>query len=177
MTQNQNNQSRDEGRQDPNKQPEKKRSLFDKGKKHMKKPIIDSKNDLVYDNKHWKPIDELNPAHVDKVIEGKSPLTKMQEEQVCEGVIHLSGTFLMKHREEIVGAIEHSEKIASERDPLDKIINIETSPEKITIYTAKNQLARAIAKKLDHSYKGGALETKWSKGEKVVEIYWHKDNV
>lgn len=170
-----NNQSHDQGRQDPNKEHEKKRSAFDEGKKHMKDNVVDGKSGMVYEEKHWKKMDEMNPEHVSSFKEGESPLTKMAEGQVCEGVIHLSGDFLKQHREEIMNAINHSDQLAQERDPMDKILNIETAPDSLTIYTAKNQLARAIAKKIDHSYKGGKLDTKWSKGEKVVEIYWHKD--
>ena len=166
----------DKGFQDPNKgDRDNKRFPFDKGKKHMKDNIVDPESNLIYQDKHWKPVEKLDPKKVDQMKEGKAPITEMLHAQICDGVLHLTGTFLEKHKEEIHNTVMNCEKLAKERDSMNQIENIEESKTGITIYTVKNQLAVIIGKKLDSAFKGGNLEIKWSKGDKPSEVRWHKD--
>lgn len=165
----------DKGYQDPNMDNEDKRFPMDKGKKHSKDNLIDAEANLIYDDKHWKTLDKMNPDHVDKYLEGKAPTTEMGKSGICDGVLHLSGSFLEKHRDEIISTIKHSEELALERDPTNNIENIETSPDEITIYTAKNQLAVTLGKRLDSSFKGGKLDIKWSDDDKPVDVRWYRE--
>jgi hypothetical protein len=153
-----------------------KRYAFDKGAKNMKNTLLDAKNMLVYEDKHWKSFDELNPKHIDKLMMGKSPATIMKEEGICDGVLHLTGDYVEKHHEEIMGAIHNYEKMALKKDPMNCIENIEQKgPVTMTVYTAKNQLAVHLGKKVASAFKGGHLRIQWSKQDKPVEVWWHKD--
>lgn len=162
--------------QDPNKDDKNKRFPFDQGKKNMKDNIVDGENNLVYEDKRWKDIDQLSPKYVDKMKKGKSPLTRMEESGICDGVIHLTGAFVKDHKDEIINTIENSEKMAEKRNAMNKIQNIEyPSTDSIIVYTVKNQLAVTLGKKIDQSFKGGKLEIVWSKDDQPVEVKWHKD--
>jgi len=172
---NQNHQNQDKGHQDPNKGKEK-RFAFDEGSKHMKENLVDPKADLIYQEKHWEPLDKLRPDLVDNFQEGASPLSKMLEGDVCEGVLHIKGNFFMQHQEEILNAIRHSDDMARERDALNRVMKIiRMNEDDIAIFTTKNQLAVTIGKKLDSAFKGGKLDIHWSKGDRDVEVTWHKD--
>lgn len=156
-----------------------KRAFHDPNKKKEKKSkgnIIDKKAGLIYEEKHWQPLSKLDPAHVDRLLEGKSPATIMKERHVCDGVLHLSGTFVQKHKDEILGTIKKCDSLAKSRDILNRVQSIDHSgPMALTIYTSKNQLAVRIGKKIAQSFKGGALKIHWSKQDKPVELWWHKD--
>ncbi len=165
----------DQGFHDPNKNTKDKRYPFDKGKKHMNENIVDPKSDLVYQDKHWKPVDEINPNHTDDIKTGQSPLTEMKESGICDGILRLSGTFLEKHKEEIINTIKNSEELAEERNPMNQIENIEEDEEGITVYTAKNKLAVTLGKKIDSAFKGGELKITWSDDDKPADVKWHKD--
>lgn len=164
------------GFQDPNKnKKDNKRFPFDKGKKHMKDNIVDPESNLVYQDKHWKPVDELDPKKVDQMKTGSSPITEMRDSKICDGVLHLTGSFLTKHKEEIMHAIHNSEELAKERNAMNIIENIEDNDEGITVYTIKNKLAVTLGKKIDSAFKGGELKIQWSDDDKPAEVRWHKD--
>lgn len=160
---------------DPNKSKEK-RYGYDKRGKNINTIIIDKQAGLIYEEKHWKPLSKLNPSHIDSLLAGKSPATIMQENHICDGVLHLSGNFVEKHKQEIIGTIQKYDRIARRADPLNSVQSIEQSgPVALTVYTAKNQLAVHIGKKIARSFKGGTLKIHWSKHDKPVELWWHKD--
>lgn len=161
---------------DPNKsKKEDKRYPFDKGKKHTKEHAVDPERNIVYEDKHWKPLEDLNPKHVDKMKATDSPVTEMEKRKVCDGVLHLTGSFFKGHKDEIMRAVKNSEELAKERDVMNVIENIEENPDGITIYTAKNQLAVTLGKKIDSAFKGGNLNISWSDDDKPSEVRWHKD--
>jgi hypothetical protein len=172
---NQNFQSRDQGRQDPNKKHEK-RYPYDEGKKHLQENLVDDEADLIYQEKHWQPLNELRPDLVDSFKEHTSPLSKMLEGEVCEGVLHITGDFFPTHKQEIINAIRHSDTMARERDSMNRVMKIVRLNENdIAVFTTKNQLAVTIGRKLDSAFKGGKLDISWSKGDKEVEVRWQKD--
>ncbi|MBU1953972.1 hypothetical protein KKH03_03305, partial [Patescibacteria group bacterium] len=85
-------------------------------------------------------------------------------------------SFFTEHKDEIIGAIRHSDQMARERDEMNRVLRIiRMSESDIGIFTSKNQLAVTIGKKLDSAFKGGKLSIHWSKGDKEVEVVWHKD--
>lgn len=161
------NSSQQNPHRDPNRD--------EKGKTE-KGHIIDPENQLVYEDKHWKTMDNLDPNHVDDMKTGKSPLTKMEEGGICDGVLHLTGNTVKEHKEDILNTIKNSEEQAISLNPMNKIENIEQPDDNtIIVYTMKNQLAVTIGKKIDQSLKGGSLDIKWSKDDQPVEVKWHKD--
>ncbi len=160
---------------DSNKDLKDKRFPFDKGKKHMKDNIIDPESKMVYEDKHWKKLDEMNPANVDDMKIGHSPVTEMKNAGICDGILHLTGSFAMKHKDEIMHAIKNSEELAEERNAMNTIENIEESKDEITVYTIKNKLAVTLGKKIDSAFKGGKLEISWSEDDQPAEVKWHTD--
>jgi hypothetical protein len=170
------NMNKDTGYIDPNKKTGDKRYPFDKGKKQMKENIVDPKSELVYEEKRWKKVDEVSPRLVDTLKTAESPVTKMQNAKICDGVLHLTGTFIKDHKEEILNTMKNSGTLAQERDSMNIIERIENpSEEHIIVYTLKNQLAVKLGKKVDQSFKGGKLDISWSKEDQPVEVKWHKD--
>lgn len=160
---------------DPNKKKEK-RFGYDEGNRHLKHELICKYCNAVYTEKHWKPLKDLDPKYIDKLHKVVCPACHEQKNHVSDGILHLSGSTLSEHHEEIKNIIHNIEEKEKNRDILNRIERIEEkSTDAMIIYTSKNQLAVELGKKVSDAYKGGKLDIKWSKGDKPVEVYWHKD--
>jgi hypothetical protein len=129
----------------------------------------------VYEEKHWRSFDKLNPAHVDNLKKSVCPSCHEARGHVSDGVLHIKGGFLKNHIKEIQGIMLNAEKEEIKRNILNRIERIEFGKSAITVYTNKNNLAVEIGKKLDHAYKGGKLTIKWSKDDKPADVTWLKD--
>jgi hypothetical protein len=129
----------------------------------------------VYESKHWQPIAKLNPQFIDRLKKTVCPACHAQKGLVSDGTLHLTGSFMDQHRQEILNIILRTEEKENARDILNRIERIDSRPKEITIYTGKNQLAVEIGNKVAAAYKGGKLEITWSKNDKPVEVKWHKD--
>lgn len=152
-----------------------KRYAFDPGKKKSQEGLICMYCNAVYDEKHWRHFEDLNPAHLEKMKKSCCPTCHEERGHVSDGVLHITGTFIQTGKDEIDGIIANCAKKEEKRDVLNRIERIDYGKNEITVYTAKNTLAVEIGKKLDSAHKGGKLDIKWAKGEKLSEVTWHKD--
>ncbi len=73
---------------------------------------------------------------------------------------------------EIIREIKNIGARAFRRDPEDQIIKIEDRGKTIRVTTTENQLALSIGKQIAASHKGGKLEIKLSKDDKLVRVVW-----
>ncbi len=158
----------------PNMDAEK-RYPFDAGQKKKQGELICRYCNAVYDEKHWRHFDDLNPAHIDKLTKSVCPSCHEIRGHISDGVLHIEGTFVKANQEQIQGIIANCEAKETERDVLNRVERIESNKNEITVYTAKNTLAVEIGKKLDSAHKGGKLDIRWSKDDKPVDVRWHKD--
>ena len=127
----------------------------------------------VYENKGWQPFNQLNPQHVDELKMSICQACHEEKNHVSDGILHLSGSGIEPHKEEIKHIVINAGKSAEEDDILDRVERVDDGVKnQITVYTTKNQLAVKIGKKVASAYKGGELNIKWSKNDKPVEVYW-----
>jgi len=129
----------------------------------------------VYDGKSWHSFSQLNPRDIDELKMSICPACHEKTGHLSDGVIHLRGSGLQKHLQEIKNLIVHMGMTAEGKDILDRVERIDEEKDGITVYTTKNQLAVRIGKKISDSYKGGKLQIKWSKDDKPVEVLWRYD--
>jgi NMD protein affecting ribosome stability and mRNA decay len=129
----------------------------------------------VYDGKSWQAFEKTNTKIMDELRASICPSCHEKIGHISDGVLHLSGTGMVKNKTEIKNLIQNTAKREEERDILNRIDRIEESPNEMTLYTSKNQLAVEIGKKIAAAHKGGKIEIKWSKGDKPVEVHWHFD--
>jgi len=154
-----------------------KRFIFDPGKKYLKAELICRICNAVYEEQHWKPFRKLEPKYIDKLKKTICPACHAQRGMVSDGVLKVTGSFLLNHGKEIMGIILNTEAKENRRDILNRIERIESGAGRITVYTGKNQLAVEIGKKIASAYKGGELKIKWSKDDKPVEVTWNKEAI
>jgi len=110
----------------------------------------------------------------DKVKSSLCPTCRKIKDKVIEGQLVLSGSYLKAHQEEILNQIYNLEEKSKQRNPLNVIEAVEEGPDKITIYTAQNNLAKSLGKAIYQSHKG-KLKIHFSHREKFVYLHWHRD--
>ena len=129
----------------------------------------------IYQDKHWQPLENLDPKLIDRIQKGICPACHLERQHLSDGVVHLMGAFVGNHLEEIKNLIENIGELEEKRDILNRIERIEQKNGGITVYTSKNQLAVEIGKKVSNAHKGGKLDIQWSKEDKPVDVTWNKD--
>lgn len=159
----------------PNRQQEK-RFFSDQGAQYVHGKLICKQCRAIYDGKHWEPFEKLNPRMVDELKMSICPACHEKINHLSDGVLHLSGSGFIHHKDEIRHLIMNTGKREEQRDILNRIERIdESKQEEMAVYTTKNQLAVELGKKITSAYKGGKLEIQWSKNDKPVEVKWHYD--
>jgi hypothetical protein len=154
-----------------------KRFSYDQSLKNIHADMICNYCHAIYSEKHWRPFADLKPEHLNKLKKGVCPTCHQKKSHVSDGVLHVSGSFLANHSKEIMSIILNAEERETKRNILNRIERINQSAKELTVYTAKNQMAAEIGKKLDSAYKGGKLTIKWSKEDKKADITWKKDSI
>ncbi len=129
----------------------------------------------LYQEKRWQSFENLDTKFIDQLHKTVCPACHMEKNHISDGVLHLTGVGVIKNLAEIKKRIENVAAMEEKRDILNRIERIEETKNGLTIYTAKNQLAVELGKKISEDHKGGALDIKWSKGDKVAEVTWKKD--
>ncbi len=100
----------------------------------------------------------------------RKPKNKIEE----GGLLKISGTFMLDHEEEVLNLVKHEGKMAEERNPNARVIEIEKKNGGIEVSISDHNLALHIGKCLSHAYKG-EHKYKLLKEEKYVEVDWKRD--
>jgi hypothetical protein len=140
--------------------------------KGKKKTIICPKCRAVYFDKHWHYGGGLY-----KFV-GEGAREELCPEDKTASAVSYGGELILKnippaHKEDILNQIRNISKRAEARDPEDKIIKIEIKGGgQIRVFTTENQLAANLGRQIDKAHKGGKLEIKWSKTDKLARVIW-----
>lgn len=138
--------------------------------------VVCPKCKSVFKDKRWF-IDEslaeelLEAENVPKLL---CPGCRKVQEKFAMGYLYLSGKFWETHKEDIMKLIQNEYEKARGLNPLHQIINIYDEEEATVIETTTDHLAERFGRAIYRAYKGD-LEFKWSKGEKLVRVYWNRD--
>lgn len=127
---------------------------------------------IVYLDKRWQYRPRYEPPA--DVKYRKCPACYKIEDRYVMGLIFLSGDFVSKHHDEITHLIKNQDRIEFKRNPLDRIMAITKVKDGYRVETTTEHLALTIGRALYHAY-GGELEYRFSEDQKVVRVYWHRD--
>jgi len=137
----------------------------------------------IYKNKHWifdeeefkrlsiLPFCEARNKNIASVI---CPACQKIKDKYAEGVVTLRGDFLKKHKEEILNLIRNEENRAKVFNPLERVIEIEESDDKIVITTTNEKIAQRIGREVYKAYQGD-VKYKWSHDNKMVRVEWSRE--
>ena len=85
----------------------------------------------------------------------------------------LSGSFLEEHKEPILRLIDNEARRAKAEHPLERIMDIRTEDGKLIVRTTDLHLAKRLGDAVHSAYQGD-LETKYSRDEYLVRVYWSR---
>jgi NMD protein affecting ribosome stability and mRNA decay len=91
------------------------------------------------------------------------------------GVIELRGRFVAEHRTELIGLARHLEEKANAEHPLQRIMTIEESVDRMIIKTTDIHLPHRIADAVHKAYKGD-LHQHYDEEGYFVRVTWNREN-
>lgn len=129
----------------------------------------------VFKDKRWFLDEELYEElrDIETVPQIICPACRKVMEKYAMGYLYISGEFWETHKDEIMKLINNEVEKARGLNPLHQIIDIYKDGETTIIETTTDQLAQRLGRALYKAYKGN-LEFKWSKGDKLVRVYWSR---
>lgn len=90
------------------------------------------------------------------------------------GELHLEGDFLQQHRDEITKCLRSEEQRAREKNPLERVIKVDSENSGLLFETTSDQLALRLGRFLHRTYSGD-IQYKFSSDQKQVRVFWKRD--
>jgi hypothetical protein len=120
----------------------------------------------VYHRGRWQWSDA--PPGAETVL---CPACHRIRDRLPAGTLVLEGAFVDAHRDEIAGLLRHEESRAKSQHPLDRVVEVAHSPERITVTTTDIHLPRRIGVAMKRAYRG-QLAIEYAKGAYEVRVRW-----
>ena len=130
----------------------------------------------VYQDKHWV----LNSAQAALYRdEGAGyavtcPACRIEQGQEAQGELVLRGEYWPQHRELIENLMRNEANEALGKNPLERIVKIETREGEMLVSTTTAKLAQRLGRKL-HSAHKGRVEYHFANGHTAAHVYWERD--
>lgn len=102
------------------------------------------------------------------------PACRRIDDNMPAGTVTLSGSFLLKHRNEIIHLIENTEKKEKVDHALERIINLADSGDDLIVSTTGIHLANRLGHALEAAYKGNA-DYQYGDDEYGLSVKWRRD--
>jgi len=129
----------------------------------------------LYQRRHWFFDEELYFHHNAQLATRKVLCSACQKirDRYAEGqvILHTS-PFLTKHKDEILRLVRNEEDRAKGDNPLERIIEISESADRVTVTTTNEKLAQRIGRTLKSSYQGHT-SYRWS-DSKFLSVEWQR---
>lgn len=90
------------------------------------------------------------------------------------GTLTLAGDFVAAHRTDILAIAHHQEEAEKKEHPLNRIMNIEESADRIVVTTTDIYLPRRIAEAVKRAFRG-TLELQFDEDAYFVRADWRRD--
>ncbi len=129
----------------------------------------------VYHNKRWSADQNLyeNKKSQKKINLVLCPACRKVKDNFPGGILNIKGDFYSEHETDIMNLIKNEEKRAKGFNPLERIMEISTTPAGVEITTTNEKLTQKIGKSIQRAYQG-RLEYKWSDGTKLLRAEWQR---
>jgi hypothetical protein len=138
-----------------------------KAKGKLREPSVCRQCKAVYRKGRWTwdPV----PADSHDIL---CPACERIRDGAPSGVLMLTGEFVAKHRDEILGLVRNEEIRAKAEHPLSRFITIEDQAQAVVITTTDPHLARRMGEALHHAHHG-TLTFRYEKDEDLIRVNWH----
>ncbi len=140
-------------------------------------PAICTRCNAIWHKGNWS----TDPA-VRRTLERGRILTKvlcsacrLTREGNPAGILYLSGSYFLQNRIQILQCIQNSERNAAQKNPLERISQMDAGPKKtFVVETTSEKLARRLGRAV-HRAHHGELNIRFSDEDHFVRVYWHRD--
>ncbi len=142
-------------------------------KKLYKDPTLCPKCGIIFHEKRWQNAPELIKEFQEKgkeIHKKECPACRKIRDKYPLGIVEIRGNFIREKNKEIHSRIKH---IAAEEfihNPLERIISVDNSDERIIIETTTEHLAEKIGKKIAKTFHK-SIKISFSDSEKLVRVY------
>ena len=140
-----------------------------KAKGKLREPSVCRECQAVYHKGRWVWGPVPSDSH-----EVMCPACERIRDRAPSGLLLLTGEFVAKHREEVVGLARNEEARLKAEHPLARIIRIEDqteAPEGVVITTTDPHLARRIGEALHHAHRG-TFACRYAENEDLLRANW-----
>jgi NMD protein affecting ribosome stability and mRNA decay len=122
----------------------------------------------VFHGGRWQWMDAPAGAH-----ETLCPACMRIRDRFPAGFLALSGDFLAANEAEIRQLISHHEDHEKAEHPLQRVMDIEETPDGLMVTTTDMHLARGIGEALQHAYQGD-LEYHYNPDQNLLRVSWSR---
>ncbi len=122
----------------------------------------------VFHDGRWQWMEAPAGAH-----ETLCPACHRIRDSFPAGFLALSGDFLAVHEAEIRQLISHHEDREKAEHPLQRVMDIEETPDGLMVTTTDMHLARGIGEALHHAYQG-ELEFHYNPDQNLLRVHWSR---
>lgn len=129
----------------------------------------------LYRNKRWS----LDEAAVKKARKDAGfnqvtcPACKRTADNMPAGIVTLSGSYLLEHKDDILNAIKHVEARSLAKNPLGRIMAVSEEKSTLTVTTTEDKLAQKIGREIFKAQQG-ELHYRWNHEEGLVRVTWSR---
>jgi hypothetical protein len=135
-------------------------------------PTVCPRCHLVYRNGRWQ---DGAPTEAEASVHGSHcPACRREIDRLPAGLLFLSGTYYVEHRDEILNIARNQAASAASQRPLQRIMWIEEEGRTAEIATTSSHLSLRIGKAIESACKG-SLEIKHADDAQLVRVYWQRD--
>jgi hypothetical protein len=130
----------------------------------------------VYQNQHWI-LDSAQSALLHEAgapNEVTCPACRIAQDGEAQGELILRGGYWSEHRELIENLLRNEAIEALGKNPLERILDMETAEGEMLVKTTTAKLAQRLGRKL-HSAHKGHVEYHFSNGHTAAHVYWERD--
>jgi len=126
-----------------------------------------------YHRRHWTltaPLGFSQPVHLHPAY---CPACRKIKEHSASGELHLLGVD-DPDRGEVLRILRNEESRARDKNPLERIMRLETADDHWKVKTTTEKLAQRLGRTVRKA-RGGKLAFKWSHNNKFVRVVWVKE--
>jgi NMD protein affecting ribosome stability and mRNA decay len=141
----------------------------------LKEPALCQGCQAIYRHNRW----QLEPEAVAGVQNDPEvqwvtcPACLKTAEHYAEGFITLRGDYLWRHEEEIRNILSNEAERVMAKNPISRIMHMETTGESLVIETTEQKLAEHLGKTLNRAHKGD-LQVAWSGSPRICRVIWER---
>lgn len=148
-----------------------------RGPAAAKGPRICERCGAVYTKRRWTLAATIRPRSLSAIAAPDltiCPACRMTGEGRFAGEVRISGAFVTNHRAEVERLIRNEAGRAADDNPLGRIVSLDRAPDRLTVRTTTEHLAKRIGHALQKAFHG-TVRYRFSHENKFAHVIWSRE--